>query len=126
MGRKVFIWLFGHNCEYSEFSIPQSGAFVSPATNLSTPFTGNAVVRSYQTVINHQIALTPFIGRSFDASFVYFGVGPTLSQTQTNLSGLVGFADINGAHTDVTGAPQNFSSSSWVFGGAAVVGATYF
>jgi len=29
-------------------------------------------------------------------------------------------------HTDITGSADSFASSSWVFGGAAVVGATYF
>lgn len=72
------------------------------------------------------MALMPFIGRSFERSFVYIGAGPTLSQLRTNLNGLIGFADINGTRTDVSGNPVNFSSSGWVYGGAAVVGTTYF
>ena len=39
---------------------------------------------------------------------------------------VVGFADITGTPANVSGAPVDFSSSSWVFGGAAVVGVTYF
>jgi hypothetical protein len=68
----------------------------------------------------------PFIGRSFERSFVYIGAGPTLSQTETKLNGLIGFADINGNRTDVSGSPVDFASTSWVFGGAGMVGATYF
>ena len=84
------------------------------------------MVRSFQTNIQQQMMFVPFVGRSFERSFVYAGAGPTLSQLRTNLNGLVGFADINGMLTDVSGAPVNFSSSSWVFGGAAMVGGTYF
>src|ERR1700722_16154787 len=52
--------------------------------------------------------------------------GPTLSQTRTRLNGLVGFALLDGGIVDQSGAPQDFSSSSWLVGGAAVVGVTYF
>jgi opacity protein-like surface antigen len=72
------------------------------------------------------MALVPFIGRSFDNGFIYTGAGPTLSQTRTNLNNLVGFADINGKPTDVSGAPIDFTGSGWVYGGAAMIGATYF
>jgi hypothetical protein len=125
-------WLWGAKFSYSALEatstnqnvvIPQSGSFTS-----STPdtFTGNVVVRSYQTSINHQMALVPFIGRSFQKSLMYFGVGPTLSQTKSKLNGVIGFADINGTHANITGTPSSFSSSPWVYGGTAVVGATYF
>jgi hypothetical protein len=42
------------------------------------------------------------------------------------LNGLIGFADINGTRTDVSGSPVNFSSTAWVYGGAATIGASYF
>lgn len=42
------------------------------------------------------------------------------------MNGLVGFAFVDGGIVDQSGAPQNFSSSSWLIGGAAVVGVTYF
>lgn len=45
---------------------------------------------------------------------------------ETKLNGLIGFADINGATTDVSGMPVDLTDSGWVFGGAAVIGATYF
>ena len=125
-------WLWGVKFSYSYLQatstnqnvvIPQVGSFTSAN---SDTFTGNVVVRSYQTSINHQMTLTPLIGRSFERSFIYFGAGPSLSQTQSSLNGVIGFADINGGHTNITGTPSSFSSSSWVYGGAAVVGATYF
>ncbi len=125
-------WLWGAKFSYSYLRatsinqnvvIPQVGSFTSAN---SDTFTGNVVVRSYQTSINQQMTFTPLIGHSFEKSFVYFGVGPSLSQTQSSLNGVIGFADINGGHTNITGTPSSFSSSSWVYGGAAVVGATYF
>jgi hypothetical protein len=126
-------WLWGAKFNYSYLGttaatssvvLPQSGAFTSGGT--TTPFTGNALVNSYQTSINDQISMLLFVGRSFDRDFFYLGAGPTLSLTQTYLNGVTGFADINGAHTQITGTPTNLSSSGWVWGGAAQLGATYF
>lgn len=96
--------------------LPQAGSFTYTDTGEVDPFLGNAVVRDYTTTITHQMALTPFVGRSFARGFAYLGAGPTLSRTQTDLDGLVGFADINGDRQDISGAPQNFSSSDWVWG----------
>jgi hypothetical protein len=128
-------WLWGVKFSYGYLQatstvpnalLPQAGSFTATATNVVTPFVGAALVRSYQTSISQQMMFVPFVGRAFERSFVYAGAGPTLSQLRTNLNGLIGFADINGRLTDVSGAPVNFSSSSWVPGDAAVVGATDF
>lgn len=122
-------WLWGAKFSYNgldlssktdNFLIPQYGSYGS------TPFTGNATVRTFKTNVSHQFALMPFIGHSFDKSFIYAGAGPTLTQVNTNIDNLIGFADIKGNRTDVSGTPQNFSSSQWVVGGAVTVGATYF
>jgi hypothetical protein len=101
-------------------SVPQAGSFNGAA------FTGHVIARSYQTNISHQMAFIPFVGHSFERSFIYFGAGPSLSRTQSSLNGVIGFADLNGVHTNITGSADSFASSSWVFGGAAVIGATYF
>jgi len=99
-----------------------------PTRVVLTPFSapGTAAARTYQTTIEHQIAFMPFIGHSFEKSFVYLGAGPTLSRTRTNVNGLVGFANIIGVPSDISGAPVDFTGSGWVYGGAAMVGATYF
>jgi hypothetical protein len=125
-------WLWGAKFSYSwlgitstdqNVAVPQAGSFTS-----STPdtFTGNVVIRSFQNTINHQLTFIPFVGRSFDRSFVYFGAGPSLTQTRTKLNGVIGFADLNGQHANITGTPSNFSSTQWALGGAATVGMTYF
>jgi hypothetical protein len=128
-------WLWGAKFGYSYLGagsnirnalLPQVGSFTPTGSNTPVPFTGNALVESYQTHLVHQMTFVPFIGRSFERSFVYLGAGPTLTQTRTDLNGLIGFADINGNRTNVSGAALNLSSTSWVFGGAAMVGATYF
>ena len=127
MGSKSFIQLFEHDLyDPQNALIPQFGSFTTLATGAVTPFTGNALVSYAQTTVVQQITLMPFFGRSFEKSFIYVGAGPTLSQLRTNLNGLVGFADINGVHTDVSGPPQNFSGANWVYGFAATAGATYF
>jgi opacity protein-like surface antigen len=128
-------WLWGGKFEYSYLGatstvqnalLPQVGSTTTTGSSTSTPFTGNAVIRSYQTIVRDQMALMPYFGRSFDSSFIYFGAGPTLSQTETKLNGVIGFADVTGTPSDISGAPQSFSASKWVWGGAAMVGATYF
>ncbi len=125
-------WLWGAKFTYSylgvtstkeNIAVPQVGSFTSAN---SSSFGGNVVVRSYETTLNQQMTLMPFIGRSFERSFVYVGAGPSLSQAQAKLNGVIGFADINGMHANITGTPSNFSNSPWVYGGAATVGATYF
>ncbi|MCX5516517.1 hypothetical protein C3941_18745 [Kaistia algarum] len=125
-------WLWGGKLAYSylgavstadNVAVPQAGSFTGPSP---ASFTGNVVVRSYETKINQQIALTPFIGRSFGWGFLYAGAGPSISQTETNMNGVYGFADINGSHYDITGPAANYSSSDWVLGGTLTVGGTYF
>ncbi len=128
-------WLWGAKLSYNYLGatstnnnsiIPQFGTYTTILNPTPVPFSGPAYVRAAQTSLLQEIDLTPFLGRSFGQSFVYAGGGPTLSQTRTRLNGLVGFAFVDGAIVDQSGAPQDFSSSSWLFGGAAVVGVTYF
>ena len=128
-------WLWGAKLSYNYLGatstnnnsiIPQFGTYITILNPTPVPFSGPAYVRAAQTSLLQEIDLTPFLGRSFGQSFVYAGGGPTLSQTRTRLNGLVGFAFVDGAIVDQSGAPQDFSSSSWLFGGAAVVGVTYF
>jgi opacity protein-like surface antigen len=125
-------WLWGAKFSYSYLDatstnqnvlIPQIGSF---SGNNIAAFSGHVVVRSYEASIKNQMALVPFVGRSFEKSFVYFGVGPSLTQSQSNLNGVIGFADIQGPPTDITGAPVNFASSQWAYGVAGAVGVTYF
>ena len=125
-GAKFSYSYLGGTASVRNALLPQAGSFTPTGSVTPVPFTGNAVVGSYQTSIIQQIAFVPFLGRAFERSFVYLGAGPTLSQVRTNLNGLVGFADINGATTDVSGAPIDFSSTNWVWGGAGMIGATYF
>ena len=128
-------WLWGAKFGYSYLDstattrnalIPQFGSFTTVSSGAVTAFTGNAYVSYAQTTLVQQMALIPFIGHALGNGFVYGGAGPTLSQLRTDLNGLVGFADINGNHTDVSGAPQNFSGTNWVYGFAATIGLTYF
>ena len=125
-GAKFAYSYLGTSAAVRNALLPQAGSFTTVSTGLVTPFTGNAVVQSYQTKIIQQLAFIPFIGQSFERSFVYLGAGPTLSETRTDLKGVIGFADLNGTRTDVSGTPIDLSSSSWVYGGAAMIGATYF
>jgi len=126
-------WLWGVKASYNylgaeatseNIAVPQEGGFTGGNT---ASFTGNVVIHSYDTSIENQILLMPFVGRSFDKSYFYFGAGPTLSQVKSTLKGVVGFADINGTHYDITGTPSSFSTTDdWVVGRAVTAGATYF
>ena len=116
-----YSYMGGSSATTNRILIPQYGTYPSGAS-----FTGNAVAASYQKTIKNQISLIPYFGQSFDRSTIYFGVGPTLSQANTKIDNLIGFADLNGVRTDVSGTPQNFSATQWVYGGAAMLGGTYF
>jgi opacity protein-like surface antigen len=128
-------WLWGAKLSYNYLGststnynsiIPQFGSYSTIDHPTPVPFSGPAYVHASETSLLQEIDLVPFLGRAFGQSYVYAGGGPTLSQTRTRLNGLVGFALVDGAIVDQSGAPQDFSSSSWLFGGAAVVGVTYF
>jgi opacity protein-like surface antigen len=128
-------WLWGAKLSYNYLGatstntnsiIPQFGSYTTILNPTPVPFSGPAYVRDAKTSLFQEIDLIPFLGRAFGRSYVYAGGGPTLSQTRTQLNGLVGFALVDGGIVDQSGAPQDFSSSSWLFGGAAMVGVIYF
>lgn len=85
-------------------------------------FAGNVT----QTSINHELALLAFVGHSFTKSHIYLGAGPSLFGAQSHLYDVTGYADNNGSHVGVSGAPNNLSNSKWLWGGAAQMGMTYY
>lgn len=116
-----YMYMGGSTSTKNRILIPQYGTYPNGSS-----FTGNAVAQSFQKTIKHQISIIPYFGKSFERSTIYFGAGPTLSQVNSKINNLIGFADINGVRTDVSGTPQNFSDTQWVFGGTAMLGGTYF
>ena len=137
-------FLFGANYAYSylhsrsstpNITVPQWGSSTIGDGRLINLFgldgkqisaLGNAYASSYQVSINHQMQFTPFVGYGFSKGFFYIGGGPSLSQVQTNVLNLIGFAQMRGQPTDQSGVAQNFSGNHWIFGGAATAGFTYF
>lgn len=128
-------WIGGGKLSYSYLNIgsaqsalqiPQAGGFTE--NGIYTPFTGNYLVQSYRQKINEQISLTPLIGRSFDRSYLYLGLGPTAIQTQTFIEGITGFENVAIIPTTPTGLGlgQKYSTTQWLFGGSLVLGLTYF
>ncbi|MFO1103984.1 MAG: outer membrane beta-barrel protein [Methylocystis sp.] len=129
-------WLWGSKFSYTYLDaqasrpnvfIPQFGAFTFAVGGQdSLRFFGTGYLQSYQMRINHQLVLTPFIGRQFSNGFIYLGAGPSFSQIQTNLNNLTGFRHSQGATINQTELPANYQNSHWVWGGAATAGVTYF
>ncbi|MGJ0533995.1 outer membrane protein [Methylocystis sp.] len=129
-------WLWGSKFSYtyldsqssrSNVFIPQFGAVTFTVGGQdSLRFFGTGYLQSYQMRINHQLVLTPFIGRQFSNGFIYLGAGPSYSQIQTNLNNLTGFRHSEGATINQTALPANYQNSHWVWGGAATAGVTYF
>lgn len=117
-----YSYLTGSPSTAYNVQIPQYGFFPN-----GKPLTGgNAIASSYQKSITNQFSLIPYFGKSFERSMVYLGIGPTYSQVRTTTNDLIGYAQIDGRTVNVTGAPQSFIASQWVFGGAAMLGASYF
>lgn len=125
-------WLWGAKFTYNylnasatqdNFLIPQAGYFVG---EYDGKLVGNVYAHGYTMTATNQFVFVPFLGYAFDSSFVYLGAGPTLTRIKSELNGLVGFAALFDGHTDLTGAPQSFSSTNWVWGGTVSTGLTYF
>jgi hypothetical protein len=110
----------------SDLQIPQAGGFTEDGT--FTPFTGNYLVQSYRQNITHQISLIPFVGRSFERSYIYLGLGPIAVQTKTYIEDITGYESIAVIPTTPTGVGlgKKYSTTQWLFGGVAMIGATYF
>lgn len=129
-------WLMGGKFTYNYIAatttdsflrVPQSGSYALVGGGPVTSFTGNVTMRSYQITADHQFALVPHVGFTFDRSYIYAGVGPSLTHTEVKLNNVVGFANINGQPgTSITGAPTTYTSSQWLIGATLAVGATYF
>ncbi len=125
-GSKLSYSYLGIGSANSQQQIPQAGGFTEDGAY--TPFTGNYLVQSYRQTINQQISLIPFIGQSFKRSYVYLGVGPTTVQTKTLIENITGFESAAVIPTTPTGIGlgEKYSTVQWLFGGVAMLGATYF
>jgi hypothetical protein len=127
-------WLWGLKFQYKYFAvtsiqspvvIPQAGFSVPTGGGAATPLTGNVLIQSSQIKVEHELKLLALLGQSFGNVSAYVGGGPTYLQAKTAIYRAVGFGDVNGQPTDITGAPVNFASSQWVWGGAGQIGMTY-
>lgn len=94
--------------------------------SVSGSYAGNISAASVQTTLNHEFAFVPFIGRSFTNGYLYFGAGPALFGTQSQVNNLVGYADVNDVPNDGLGVESTLSTSKWVWGGVAQFGVTYY
>lgn len=56
---------------------------------------------------------------------ISLGVGPAIFGTKSNINQTFGFANLNGKPYEATGDSVSFSSSKWVWGGAAQIGLSY-
>lgn len=132
-------WIWGGKISYSYFNvsadrnllIPQTGGVTVTTGEVTTtePFAGNYTVQTYRQRINHQLSFIPLIGRSFEKNYLYLGGGPTFSQTKMSIDNMASpIAFVNGLPISPTGLGNgsNYSTNQWLFGGVAMVGATYF
>lgn len=63
---------------------PQAGILV-PQIDPPLDFTGNVITKSAQTKLTHNIDLFPFVGISIEEFKFYFGIGPSIFKTETNI-----------------------------------------
>lgn len=106
---------------------PQSGALTSIGSGIGTTFTGHAIIDSVQTRVNNELSLLALLGYSLNERFKgYAGIGPTVFSAKTYFYNVTGYADVNGSHFDVTGAPTNFSGSQWLWGAVGQIGLMYY
>jgi opacity protein-like surface antigen len=124
-------WLWGAKLQYAYLgtssdpqilAIPQYGT----STNRNNSSFSGTSFNTYSIKAGSQFALMPFIGKAFNRGYFYGGAGIGLTQVSTSLNDVVGYATIDGVNTNISGTPQNFSSSQWAYGVAATAGITYF
>ena len=122
-GAKFSYKYLGLNFTDTDVDAPQYGA-VTPTPNAvpGYTFTGHEIQESVQTSVNHQLSFFPLLGRSFNRGRVYFGGGPVAFQTDASIYQAIGFANLNGEHTDITGWPVDFADSQWMWGGGGQFG----
>lgn len=126
-GAKFFYQYLNTTSSDNDIDAPQFGNYTTTgAAPTNTTFTGNAFAESSELMTNDEMALMPFIGKSFKNSYIYLGVGPSLFNTEMKINNLRCFADINGTHTNIGGTPINVSENQRVWGGAAQIGITYY
>ena len=118
-GLKFSYQYLGATPTHDSFTARQVGT-VNGATLI-----GNLLVGSTQTKVEHELLFLPYIGHSFSKSQVYFGAGPALFGTRSNINDAIGFANLFASPTDITGQPINFSHPEWIWGGAAQLGLSY-
>jgi opacity protein-like surface antigen len=127
-------WLWGAKLKYKYLGttatqqgliVGQTGSSTPTGGGAPTPLTGNVLIQSTQTSIEHELSALAFLGHSYTNGMVYLGAGPALFKTKSTINRAVGFGDVNGVPTAITGAPESFASSTWMWGAAAQIGMTY-
>jgi len=128
-------WLWGGKFKYKYLGtsatetgviVPQTGAFTPTGGGAATPLTGNVLIQSMQTTVEHELSALVIFGQSLNTGMmVYAGAGPAALSTKSFINRAVGFGDVNGAPTAITGAPVSFASATWMWGAAAQIGLTY-
>jgi hypothetical protein len=106
---------------------PQQGEFTTTDDPpVTTEFTGNAFTLLSQVIVDHELALMPFVSRTFRNGRIYLGGGPVVFGTQVRAYGLSSYADINGQTTNIGGDPLDLASDPWLWGGACQGGLQYY
>lgn len=121
-GTKFSYKYLGITLTENKIDAPQVGVYEVINPPSTSTLTGNATTDSAQTIVNHELALLPFLGHDYSHGRVYVGGGPVVFDTSSKLYGLRSFADIDGTHTNVGGQPLNLASSKWLWGGAFQIG----
>ena len=110
----------------SNLFIPQIGQTTSAITGVTSPLYGYVNADSVQPIINQEVTLLLFAGRSFGNASFYLGAGPSLVNLQSKNYYSIGYANFEGATVNVTGLVSYSSPAFWAWGGTAQMGATYF
>lgn len=125
-GLKLFYQYLGSTVTNANLNAQPVDSFTNTAAApASTSFIGNAVVQSAQTTVHHQWALVGFVGRRLMKGQVYLGLGPSLMRAHLNMLRAIGYVDVNGTHTDVTGLSTNFYNEKSLLGVISQIGMSH-
>ena len=117
-------YLDGHLSD-KDMTIPQGGANNIYTNQTINYFTGNYLVESVQTAVNHELLLLGYVGHTLGHCKLYLGAGPALFGMDSQVNHIVGHADYVLPGQNISGVPAYLSKSFWEWGGAGQIGLTY-
>lgn len=122
-------WLWGGKLLYQYLGFNSSNTFdlFNFVGAIATPPVTTQITQRTSMKINHELALIPFIGHSFNNTQLYLGLGPSVIEAKPKFSQITNFSNIGFTLGQTSSfLVDSVSDTHWMFGGAAQVGFSHY